>query len=46
MSSAGISSVKKGAYFFVPFAAHGVTIHTKVGMELIECLPPAQLRTM
>jgi mannose-6-phosphate isomerase len=42
MSSAGISSVKKGAYFFVPFAAHGVTIHTTVGMELIECIPPAQ----
>ena len=41
MSPAGISSVKKGAYFFVPFAANGVTIHTKVWMELIECLPPA-----
>jgi mannose-6-phosphate isomerase len=43
MSPAGISSVKKGAYFFVPFAAQGVTIHTKVGMELIECLPPTQV---
>jgi mannose-6-phosphate isomerase len=41
ISSAGITSVKKGVYFFVPFAAHGVTIQTKVGMELIECLPPA-----
>jgi mannose-6-phosphate isomerase len=41
MSPAGKSSLKKGAYFFVPFAAHGVAIHTKVGMELIECLPPA-----
>jgi mannose-6-phosphate isomerase len=46
MSLAGISSVKKGAYFFVPFAAHGVTIHTKAGIELIECLPPAQVMTM
>jgi len=45
-SLAGISKVKKGAYFFVPFAAHGVTIHTNEGMELIECLPPVQVKTI
>jgi mannose-6-phosphate isomerase len=40
---AGRRSVKKGAYFFVPFAAHGITVHTEVGVELIECLPPSHV---
>jgi mannose-6-phosphate isomerase len=39
----GRRSVKKGAYFFVPFAAHGITIHSKEEIELIECLPPGQV---
>ena len=46
VSSAGISNVRTGAYFFVPFAAKRVEIRTNAGVELIECLPPAQPRTM
>jgi len=33
--------LKKGMYFFVPFAASEVKVSTKSGLELIECLPPA-----
>ena len=38
---AGRCSLKKGMYFFVPFAAREVTACTKSELELVECLPPA-----
>jgi mannose-6-phosphate isomerase len=40
-SPVGRSILKKGMYFFVPFAATGVTVNTNTGLELIECLPPS-----
>jgi mannose-6-phosphate isomerase len=41
LSKAGYrQAVKKGDYFFLPFAAQGTTtIATETGLELIECLP-------
>jgi mannose-6-phosphate isomerase len=41
VSSAGKSLLKKGMYFFIPFAAKDVTVSTKSGLEMVECLPPA-----
>lgn len=41
VSPAGRTFLKKGMYFFVPFAAREVTICTKSGLEMVECLPPA-----
>jgi mannose-6-phosphate isomerase len=41
VSPAGRSVLKKGMYFFVPFAAKEVTVSTKSGLEIVECLPPA-----
>ena len=41
VSPAGRSILKKGMYFFVPFAAREVTVSTKSGLEMVECLPPA-----
>lgn len=41
VSLAGKTHLKKGMYFFVPFAASEVKVSTKSGLELIECLPPA-----
>jgi len=41
VSPAGRSFLKKGMYFFVPFAAREVTVSTKSGLEMVECLPPA-----
>jgi mannose-6-phosphate isomerase len=35
------SPLKKGMYFFVPFAARQVTICSSTGLELVECLPPS-----
>jgi mannose-6-phosphate isomerase len=35
------TNLKKGMYFFVPFAAKDVSVVTKKGIEIIECLPPA-----
>jgi mannose-6-phosphate isomerase len=43
---AGRRSVKRGAYFFVPFSSRGLAIHTEDGVELIECLPPSQTRAI
>jgi mannose-6-phosphate isomerase len=40
MSSAGKCSLKKGMYFFVPFAAKEVSASSVSGLEMIECLPP------
>jgi len=40
MSPAGASSLRKGMYFFVPFAAKETTVSTQSGLELVECLPP------
>jgi mannose-6-phosphate isomerase len=40
MSSAGKCSLKKGMYFFVPFAAKEVAVSSVSGLEMIECLPP------
>jgi mannose-6-phosphate isomerase len=40
VSPAGKSTLKKGMYFFVPFAATGVAVSSESGLELIECLPP------
>ena len=40
ISPAGKQSVRKGMYFFVPFAAGETTVRTETGLELIECLPP------
>jgi mannose-6-phosphate isomerase len=39
-SAAGRIHLKKGMYFFVPFAATEATVSTKTGLELVECLPP------
>ena len=41
VSPAGRSFLKKGMYFFVPFAAREVTVSTNSGLEMVECLPPA-----
>ena len=41
VSATGTSLLKKGAYFFVPFAAEEATVHTKTGLEMVECIPPA-----
>jgi mannose-6-phosphate isomerase len=41
VSSAVSTFLKKGMYFFVPFAAREITVSTKSGMEIVECLPPA-----
>jgi len=35
------SPLKKGTYFFVPFAARPVTICTTTELEVVECLPPS-----
>jgi mannose-6-phosphate isomerase len=40
-SAAGRSLLKKGMYFFVPYAATETTVFTKTGLEMVECLPPA-----
>ena len=40
VTAAGRTVLKKGMYFFVPFAAREVTVNTNAGLELIECLPP------
>jgi len=37
----GRSPLKKGMYFFVPFAARQVTIGSSTGLEVVECLPPS-----
>jgi mannose-6-phosphate isomerase len=37
----GWQPIKKGMYFFVPFAADGITVRTGRGLEMVECLPPA-----
>jgi mannose-6-phosphate isomerase len=41
VSSAGTSFLKKGMYFFVPFAVGEATVFTKTGLEMVECIPPA-----
>jgi mannose-6-phosphate isomerase len=41
VSLAGQTHLKKGMYFFVPFAASEIKVSTESGLELIECLPPA-----
>jgi mannose-6-phosphate isomerase len=41
LSAAGKSLLKKGMYFFVPFAAKEVKVFAKSELELIECLPPS-----
>jgi mannose-6-phosphate isomerase len=41
VSQAGRSLLKKGVYFFVPFAAREIIVCTESGLELVECLPPA-----
>jgi mannose-6-phosphate isomerase len=41
VSPAGRSMLKKGMYFFVPFAAVETTVCTSTGLEMVECLPPA-----
>jgi mannose-6-phosphate isomerase len=40
ISPSAIKRLKKGSYFFVPYAAKGTKVRTSEGMELIECLPP------
>jgi mannose-6-phosphate isomerase len=40
-SLAGKTRLKKGMYFFIPYAAVEVKVFTKSGLELIECLPPS-----
>jgi mannose-6-phosphate isomerase len=40
-SLGGWRPIKKGMYFFVPFAADGISVRTKTGLEMVECLPPA-----
>jgi mannose-6-phosphate isomerase len=37
----GRNVLKKGMYFFVPFAAGKLTVCTNAGMEMVECLPPS-----
>jgi len=44
-SAAGSSLLKKGMYFFVPYAATQTTVSTKNGLEMVECLPPAVRQT-
>lgn len=41
VTAAGRKTLKKGMYFFVPFAARGVTVRNKTELELVECLPPS-----
>ncbi len=41
VSPAGRTFLKKGMYFFVPFAAKDVTVSTKSRLEMVECLPPS-----
>jgi mannose-6-phosphate isomerase len=41
VSWGGRTSLKKGMYFFVPFAVRDATICTESGLEIVECLPPA-----
>lgn len=43
MSPSGIQSVKKGTYFFVPFAAKSVKLQSQGEVELVECLPPGRV---
>jgi mannose-6-phosphate isomerase len=40
-SVAGRSPLKKGMYFFVPYAAREAKVYTKSGLEMVECLPPS-----
>jgi len=40
MSPAGKCTLKKGMYFFVPFAAKEVVVSSESGLEMVECLPP------
>jgi mannose-6-phosphate isomerase len=40
-SLSGSRPLQKGDYFFVPFAAHGATVRTQKGLEMVECVPPA-----
>jgi mannose-6-phosphate isomerase len=42
-SPAGTCSLQKGMYFFVPYAATGITVRTKTELEIVECLPPAAI---
>ena len=41
VTTAGRKALKKGMYFFIPFAARGATACNKTGLELVECLPPS-----
>jgi len=41
VTPAGQNRLKKGMYFFVPFAAKGAVVRTNVGLEMVECLPPS-----
>jgi mannose-6-phosphate isomerase len=41
VTAAGRKVLKKGMYFFIPFAAQGVTAYNKTGLEMVECLPPS-----
>jgi mannose-6-phosphate isomerase len=41
VTTAGRKALKKGMYFFIPFAARGATAYNKTGLELVECLPPS-----
>lgn len=41
ISETGTSFLKKGMYFFVPYAAAETRVCTKTGLEMVECLPPA-----
>ena len=40
VSDNGRSLLKKGMYFFVPYAAAEATVFTETGLEMVECLPP------
>ena len=40
VSPEGKSSLTKGMYFFVPFAAKEVAVSTQSELEMVECLPP------
>ncbi len=41
VTTAGRKALKKGMYFFIPFAAREATAYNKTGLELVECLPPS-----
>jgi mannose-6-phosphate isomerase len=43
-SPSGRRSVRKGSYFFVPYAASEVSVRTEREIELVECLPPSRAR--